>query len=96
MINNETFLWTHEPLLSEEPIERLFHSLIENDKLINEAAIFKLKNEKYLFIHFCGNKEDLSLGFTELIEFEDEEKARVYLAENFTIIHCSAEENYVS
>lgn len=71
-----TYLWIQEPFISSPPILRLEHSYLENsNQEIDEFAVFKLNNDKFLFIRFCGTKKDLSLGFTELEEFNTEEEA---------------------
>jgi len=68
---SETYIWTHEPFLSSPPKERINHVLFEGNKQeIDEMAIFKLENGKFLFIRFCGTKKDLTLGSTDVEEFD--------------------------
>ncbi len=72
----KTYLWSHEPFLTGQPIERIRHSLMENQEgELDEVAVFKLDNGKFLFIRFCGNLLNLEEGITDLEEFDAEEDA---------------------
>ena len=85
---SETYLWSHEPFVSSPPIERIEHTLLEGKKEeIDEMAIFRLENNKFLFIRFYGTKRDLNKGFTDLEEFEALNEAKkvynsLFLGEN--------------
>jgi hypothetical protein len=63
-----TYLWTQEPFVSGVPETVVEHSLREEKGEIDEAAVFKMSNEKYLFIKFSGVKEKLHLGITFIEE----------------------------
>lgn len=72
----ETYIWSHEPFLSGIPVERIYHKLIKNeDNEIDEFAVFRLSNDKFLFIRFCGHLGDLEEGVTDLEELDSKEEA---------------------
>lgn len=65
------YLWQHEPFLSSPPAKMFLYILKPSMKdEIDEMAVFELENGKFLFIRFYGTKEDLSLGFTDIEEFD--------------------------
>lgn len=75
-----TYVWIQEPWLSASPIERIKHSIHRGEKgELDEAAIYKLENEKYLYIRYCGNEKTLEkeedIGFTDLEEFDTLQEA---------------------
>lgn len=73
----ETYLWSHHPFISAPPAERVEHTQYVGTKgEIDEMAIFRLKNNKFLFIRFYGTKENLNQGFTDLEEFESLNEAK--------------------
>ena len=72
----QTYLWTHQPELSDEPIDRLYHKIDLNNNEIDEIAIFKLKNDKYLYIKFVGTIDNLECGVTDVEEFDELSEAK--------------------
>lgn len=76
-MSEETYLWSHHPFVSSPPIERIEHKIYVGKKgEIDEMGIFKLKNEKFLFIRFYGTKLDLNKGFTDIEEFKSLKEAK--------------------
>jgi len=74
---SETYLWCHEPFVSSPPIKRVEYRLFEGKKgEIDEIAVFKLDNGKFLFIRFYGTKTDLNKGFTDIEEFKTLQEAK--------------------
>lgn len=63
-----TYLWTHEPLVSGIPSDLIKRSLRDEKGEIDESAIFKMDNDKYLFIKFSGVKNKLYMGITTVEE----------------------------
>ena len=82
---DETYLWSHEPELSAEPVERIKHNIDIRENEVDEIAIFKLQNDKYLYIKFVGVIDNIQLGITDIEEFdtlsEAEEVYKTYLVE---------------
>lgn len=74
------YLWRQEPTLSSEPILTIKHRLLEEGDCVCEVAVFKLENEKYLYIRYVSDsKNDNNIGFTDLEEFDKEAEAvRLY------------------
>lgn len=71
-----TYLWSHKPFVSSPPKELIKHTIHEGKKQeIDEIAVFKLENQKYLYVRFCGTKMNLDWGFTDLEEFDTQEEA---------------------
>ena len=79
----ETFIWSHEPQLSSEPVERILHDLRNNDDEVDESALFRLSDGGYLCIKFKGLKTDTAFGITELEEFETIDEAKEFYEENY-------------
>ena len=81
---SETYLWSHQPFVSSPPEERLKHIIQYGDMdQVDEVAVFRLQNQKFLFIRFYGIITDLSCGFTDVEEFEKLEDALHLYEENF-------------
>ena len=73
---DETFLWSHEPFLSSAPVQLVCRKLhIGEKREVDEAAVFLLENNKFLYIRFYGLVDSLNLGITDLEEFESKEDA---------------------
>lgn len=71
-----SYLWHHEPVLSAPPIEVLAHQLVHlDDDEIQEIAVFKLENNKFLYICFMGVLTHLDNGITDVEECDDFETA---------------------
>lgn len=81
----DIFLWNHHPNLSAPPKRKVCIFTEYNGSLIDQYGIYELENKKYVVLHFCGTQEDLSLGFTEIEEFETQEEAVNFYKENFTM-----------
>jgi CRISPR/Cas system-associated endoribonuclease Cas2 len=81
MSKYSTYVWIQEPWLSASPIERIKHSIYRGEKgELDEVAVYKLENEKYLYIRYCGNEkmietENGDIGFTDSEEFDSLEEA---------------------
>lgn len=81
MSKYSTYVWIQEPWLSSSPTERLEHAVYRGEKgELDEMAIYKLENGKYLYIRYCGNEKvllekDEDIGFTDLEEFESLDEA---------------------
>lgn len=81
MSKYSTYVWVQEPWLSASPIERLKHAVYRGDKgEVDEMAVFKLENGKYLYIRYCGNEkilleQDEDVGFTDSEEFDSLDEA---------------------
>lgn len=89
MKNKITYLWEHEPFVSSPPCDRILHHLYEGEKEeIDEIAVFKLQNEKFLFIRFYGTKKDLNMGFTDLEEFDSFDDAKMLYESMFVEKEC--------
>lgn len=72
----EQYLWRHEPMVSDEP-EQLVTSYLQEfqeDEVI-EAAVYKLKNNKYLSICYMGCAQIEHSGNTEYEEFDNIKEA---------------------
>lgn len=70
-----TALWTHEPMVSAAPIELLEHIEHNQEGQLYEAAVFKLENDKYLFISFSKDGNEEQTGVTDYEEFDKLEEA---------------------
>lgn len=66
-----TLLWTHEPVISAEPIDVLNHFEHKEDGQYFEAAVFRLENKKYLFISFSKSGDEENTGITDYQEFDN-------------------------
>jgi hypothetical protein len=81
---SKTYLWSHEPFVSAPPVKRVEYRLFEGKKgEIDEIAVFKLANDKFLFIRFYGTKIDLNKGFTDIEEFNTLQEAKIVYSSMF-------------
>lgn len=63
-------------MLSSEPNTIIKHHLLEEGDCVCEVAVFKLENDKYLYIRYVSDsKNDNNIGFTDLEEFDKESEA---------------------
>lgn len=70
-----TLLWCQEPVLSSEPIEVLHYFLSNEKEQYFEAAVFKLKSNKYLYISFSRFGTEENTGITDCEEFDNFQEA---------------------
>ncbi len=66
-----TYIWSHEPEITAEPVERLEHDYFENGVEVQESAVYRLANENFLYIRYVGLLTDPTLGITDIDEFDD-------------------------
>lgn len=75
----EIYLWRHWPLISSPPVEQIFFNSRSDKDFVEQKAVLKLENQKYLYIRYSGVLTDPKSGITDIEEFESlEEATEVY------------------
>ncbi len=75
-MDQDTYLWSHSPILSAFPSIEHCRVLNVDDDAIDEAGVFELENGKFVYISFIGLASDLELGYTLVEEFDNIESAK--------------------
>lgn len=71
METDKSWLWTQEPMISAPPIESVVYFQHLKDEELFESAVFKLENNKYLYISFCSDCiSNNDVGITDYEEFD--------------------------
>lgn len=68
-------LWKHMPVLSAPLQEAIGNCVYGRNNHYDEIGLYKLANEKFLFIRFSGFINDDSFGFTDYQEYDSKEEA---------------------
>lgn len=72
----DTYLWKQEPMISAAPIETLHHMIHVQEEEVFEAAVFKLENDKFLYISYSSDfRSEDGVGVTDIEEFDNLEDA---------------------
>ena len=71
----ETYLWSHAPLLSSPPQEMIDHVLWIEGNEIYEKGVFLLENGRYLYVSYNGMIDNPNTGITDIEELWNHEDA---------------------